>query len=235
MKQSADPEPKANPKPVEDAPEKVLKDLDFSRPSYFGYTEQPVFDKMSSGRLKIFRPILMLLKLAGVRSNHITGASFVLIATGFPLAFYFEQYLWAFIALAVHILLDGMDGPMARLEGKQSSGGAMLDMANDLTGMVVVVITASHFHFINPTIGFMYVVSYLYLTFTAIAQNALNISFRYIGKTKYPVYILLAIRAGTGVDITTWFCVIATAYMVTHTFIAGYNILLGLRKRDQAQ
>lgn len=216
--------------PVEDADPLALKTEDVS---YFGYTERPFFERLSAGRFRLFRPLLVVLHALRIRSNHITGLSFLIILIGFPILFWREKYLAAFIVLGIHIILDGIDGPLARLEGSPTPSGALLDMGNDVTGMVIVVITASHWGFLHPTIGFMYVVGYLYLTFAAIAQNALGLSFRFVMKTKYPVYILLAIRAGTGVDITTWFCIFVTAYMATHVALATGIILEELDRRNR--
>lgn len=198
--------------------------------TYFGYTERPAFERMSAARSRWFRPLVQALIRRGVRPNHVTAASFLVLVIGFPLFFWLKLYFWAFFTLVLHIFLDGLDGPMARETGTDSPAGELLDGANDVTGMLIVVITASHYQFMNPTIGFIYASAYLYITFVAMAQNVLNIPFRFVGKTKYPVYILLCIRAAGGVDITTWFCVVAIAYMVIHIAVATDNILNGLRK-----
>ena len=217
-------------KDPEQAPE---LEYDTENVSYFGYTERPFFERMSAWRFRFFHPILGVLTKLGIRATHITGASFLVILVGFPLFFWKQMYFWAFAALAVHIILDGLDGPLANYQEDQSPAGAFLDMSNDLTGMVIVLITAAHWDFLNPTIAFMYVVAYLYLTFVAVAQNALKLPFRFVMKTKYPVYVLLAFRAATGVDITTWFCIFLTAYMVAHVAMSSAIVLDELNRRHK--
>ncbi len=138
----------------------------------------------------------------------------------------------AFIAVIVGIILDGLDGPLAKLEGRQTRSGAILDQANDLTCMVIVMITVSHYGLMNPTVAFLYVVSYLYLTFTSFAKNALRIEYRFVVKTKYPTYILLLVAHLTGVDITTWLCLAMVIYMIGDIAFSGRLIVKKLDEED---
>lgn len=216
------------PKPDrKDVPEdsNSSQDYDLENISAFGYTERPMFDRMSSWRYRKFYSLLAVFDKLRLRPNHITGASLLIVAVGFPLLFVLDLPKWAFLVLVIHILLDGLDGPLARYQKYDTHSGAMLDLGNDLTGMVIVLITAAHYELMNPTVAFLYTVGYLYLTFVAIAQNILKISFRFVNKTKYPTYIFLLIHQFTGVDITTWFCLVMWVYMVGHIAVATGNII----------
>ncbi len=208
------------------------QEYDLDNVSYFGYTEKPFFDRMSAGRYRYFYPLLVIFRMLGIRPNHLTALSFLIVLIGFPLFFLLELRNYAFIALIVGIILDGLDGPLAKLEGRQTRSGAILDQANDLTSMVIVVITAAHFELMNPTVGFLYVVSYLYLTFTSFAKNALRISYRFVVKTKYPTYIFLLTAHLTGVDITTWWCLAMVIYMIGDIAFSGRMIMKKLDEED---
>ena len=201
------------------------EEYDLENVSAFGYTERPMFNRMSSWRFRKFYPLLSIFDKLHISPNLLTGASLLIVSVGFPLLFVLGLPKWAFLVLILHILLDGLDGPLAKYQKRQNRSGAMLDMGNDLTGMAIVLITAAHYQLMNPTVAFLYVVAYLYLTFVAIAQNVLKISFRFVNKTKYPTYIFLLIHQFTGVDITTWFCLAMWIYMVVHIAIATRNII----------
>ncbi len=79
----------------------------------------------------------------GVRPNHLTLAQtpvyVVMIYTGFT----GRIWIFGFLQLLV-IFLDGLDGTVARRMGIQSRGGAYLDAAFDLFGIVLVMAVAIH-------------------------------------------------------------------------------------------
>ena len=208
------------------------KDYDFSNVSYFGYTERPFFDRMSQWRYGFFHPILLIFRALGIRPNHLTATAFFVLLVGFPLLFWLKKPQLAFAILAFNIILDGLDGPLAKLEGGHSNSGAFWDMANDLSAMVVVVITAAHFQYLNPTVAFVYVACYLYLSFFGIALNVLKIPYRFVTKSKYPVYFFLLIRYITGRDLTTWFCLFMIAIMAIHITISAKRMADGLDKEE---
>jgi phosphatidylglycerophosphate synthase len=204
--------------------EKVEPDYDLDNATYFGYTEKPFFERMSQGRYTAFYPLLVILRAMGVRPNHLTGLAFFSVLVGFPALFFFGQPHWAFGLLAFNIILDGLDGPLAKLEQEQPRSGAFWDMGNDVTSMVVVLVTCAHYQLLHPTAAFIYVAAYLYLTFTAVALNVLRMPFRFVTKTKYPVYVFLLIRSFSGPDITTWFCLAMVGVMAIHLTFSAYRI-----------
>ena len=199
-------------------------ETDLSRVSVFGYTEAPFFEKMHRGRSKLFRPLLVLLKLLGITPNMISGFSFLIVLFGFPLFLYLKHPFWAFFCLYTHIVLDGIDGPLAKYTESESPAGAYVDLMNDLSGMVVVLISAAHFHLMNPTMAVLYAVGYLYLSFTAMAMNVLRIPFTMVVKSKYPMYLMLTFYAATHIDLATYFAMIMTPYMYIHSAFGLHRI-----------
>ncbi|MCZ7586451.1 MAG: hypothetical protein M5R36_25705 [Deltaproteobacteria bacterium] len=202
--------------------------------SYFGWAERPYFQAMRVFRYGLFRPLLGGLARRGLRPNHITGASFLVILLGFPLFFGARQYGLAFAALALHLLLDGFDGPLAQLLGTQGRAqGALMDMSNDVTGMVIVVLTAAYFPEsaagVPTFIGAVYVVTYLYVTIFAVAQNLLNIHYAYVVKTKYAIYVLLFAKWLTGLELVTPIMVLASVYMGVSAFFGFMRVARTLR------
>jgi phosphatidylglycerophosphate synthase len=198
--------------------------------TYFGWAERPYFRAMSAFRYNLFGPFLSPLRRRGIKADHLTGMSFFVILVGFPLLYGARQYGLAFFVLALHILLDGLDGPMARLEGsKGSSRGALMDMTNDVTGMVVVILTASFFGPIPWFLGATYVTTYLYLSIFAVAQNLMGIRYAYVVKTKYTIYVLLVIWRLTGVELVSPVMAVATVYMGVSAFFGFLRVARALR------
>lgn len=77
----------------------------------------------------------------GVRPNHLTLAQIPVYA--FMIYTGFTGRLWVFAVLQMLVIsLDGLDGTVARRMGIQSRGGAYLDAAFDLFGIVLVMVVA---------------------------------------------------------------------------------------------
>ncbi|MCC6158666.1 MAG: CDP-alcohol phosphatidyltransferase family protein [Deltaproteobacteria bacterium] len=198
--------------------------------SYFGWAERPYFRRMSEFRYELFGFFLRPLARRGVRPNHITAASFLTVLVGFPLFYGAGRYGAAFAALAVHILLDGLDGPLAKIVGKKNTAqGALMDMSNDVTGIVIVVFTVSFFGPVPWFLGTVYAVTYLYLTIFAVAQNLLDLRYAYVVKTKYTVYVLLVVWWLTGVDLVSPVTALATVYMGVSAFFGFVRVTRALR------
>ena len=213
--------------------------------SYFGWAERPYFQAMRKFRYDLFRPLLLQLARLGIKPNHVTAASFIVVLVGFPLFYGARQYGLAFAALARHIALDGFDGPLARtLKQHGTAQGALMDMSNDVTGMVIVVLTVSFFHQtgsvvpvvtksispgVNIVIGTVYVITYLYLTIFAVAQNILGLRYAYVLKTKYTVYILLMCKWLFGFDLVTPVMALSSVYMGLSAFFGFLRVARTLR------
>ncbi|MCB9475765.1 MAG: CDP-alcohol phosphatidyltransferase family protein [Deltaproteobacteria bacterium] len=210
-----------------------------SKWSWYARDEETYFRRMSRYRYERFGPALERLARLGVMPWHITAASFTVLLVGFPILFSAGEYGAAFLVLALHIVLDGLDGPLARVIGRYGRAqGALLDMANDLTGMVIVVLTASFVAdvpgapSIPPTVGTIYVVTYLYVSVFAVAQNLLEIPYTAIVKTKFTIYALLLLKWLTGLSWITPLMVVFSVYMGVSAFLGFVRIARALREPD---
>lgn len=96
-------------------------------------------------RDEVFDWIARFLYRHGVRPNHLTLAQVpvyvLMIYTGFT----GRLFTFAILQLLV-ILLDGLDGTVARRMGIQSRAGAYLDAVFDLFGIVLVMVVAIWVH-----------------------------------------------------------------------------------------
>ena len=116
--------------------------------------------------------------------------------------------------MIINILLDGLDGPVARLGRYASDKGALSDILNDITSMVVVALTAIHFGFAHETLGFAYVVTYIYMIVFIIARNVMEMPYKVVFKSKYWMFGFLLIKVHFGYDILNPFLLILTVYQM---------------------
>ncbi|MDP8223659.1 MAG: CDP-alcohol phosphatidyltransferase family protein [Candidatus Lernaella stagnicola] len=185
-----------------------------SKLHYFGASEEEYFHKVADRRTQFVRPLAMFFVHRNVRSDTLTLASFLLLAFFFFPLFGLENYLAAWVILIISILLDGFDGPVARLGRYASDKGALLDIMNDITAMVIVGLTAIHFGHAVPLLGGLYIVTYLYMIVLIIARNVMEQPFRFVFKSKYYLFIFLLIKVHFHIDILNWFLLVFSVYQI---------------------
>ncbi|MEX2174264.1 MAG: CDP-alcohol phosphatidyltransferase family protein [Pirellulaceae bacterium] len=172
---------------------------------------QPTADCYSAGerramvwtqelRAKLLGPLLRLLARCGVLPDHIT-----LISLLFGLAFC-PLWLWpagpawarpaALAALLLHVLLDGLDGPLARLLGTASRRGSFTDSLADQ-----IVVTASTLALMagpQPAVGIWaggsYIFFYAMVVAFAMVRNALNVPYTWLVRPRFWVYAWIAVE-----------------------------------------
>ncbi len=81
-------------------------------------------NRLSKITNKLAKPFLFL------KPNHITGLSIILAVLGF-LTFVSQHFIPAFLFYSFSVLLDAIDGEVARIKGKASPKGAYLDTIAD--------------------------------------------------------------------------------------------------------
>lgn len=188
-----------------------------SRLHYFGADEEEYFHRAADRRTQFIRPLAMYFVRRNVRSDTLTLGSFFLMPFFFFPLFGLGWYGFAWAVLILHIMLDGLDGPVARLGRYASDKGALADILNDITGMVVVMLTAVHFGFAHRTAGMLYLVTYLYMIIFIIARNVMQIPFKVAIKSKYWMFVAFLIRVHTGWDVLNPFLLFFSAYQTVMT------------------
>jgi phosphatidylglycerophosphate synthase len=188
--------------------------------NYFGTDERPTVERWVNWRDRVWRPLCVSLTRHNVHSDTVTLISFLTLAFFFVPLFALGYYVAAWAVIVVHLVLDGLDGPLARIGGYSSNRGALADIMNDITGMVVIVVVLVHSRFLNGTVGVLYVSSYLYLTILTIGLNILGASYRVILKSKYWMYVAMVVTVHAGVDVLNPFCAASVVYCVIYSAFA---------------
>lgn len=132
---------------------------------------RPVMDRSAvesdpghgKARDTVFSWFAHFLSRLGVRPNHLTLAQIPVYAIMIHAGFQGRLFAFAIWQMLI-IVLDGMDGTLARQMGVQSRRGAYLDAVFDLFGIVVVMIVAiyTHMHYLVPLLALFFVNFLLY-------------------------------------------------------------------------
>ena len=195
-----------------------------SKLHYFGASEEEYFHRVADRRTQLFKPLAMFFVRRNIRADTLTLTSFLLLPFFFFPLFGLKYYVAAWAVLLFHIFLDGMDGPVARLGRYASDKGALSDIVNDITSMVVVALTAMHFGFANPLLAGLYMATYLYMIVFIIARNVMDMPFKFVFKSKYYLFLFLLVKVHTGVDVLNPFLLILSGYQAVVTGIGFFHL-----------
>ena len=143
----------------------------------------------------ILGPFLQLCGRAHVSPDHITFVSLLCGLAFWPL--WFLSAPLALGALALHVLLDGIDGPLARHLGVASRRGSFTDTLSDqavVTTTTIALMTAGDLGIVP---GALYIYVYAVVVAFAMVRNSLEIPYAWLLRPRFLIYVWIAIE-------TTW-------------------------------
>jgi phosphatidylglycerophosphate synthase len=155
-------------------------------------------------RGRLLSPLLNVLARAGVTADHITLLALLLGLSFCPL--YFWSPLAAFVMLALHVLLDGLDGPLARHTGTASRKGSLTDSTADQLVIAATTITlmATPEHVIGVLPGGVYIFLYTLVVAFAMVRNALGIPYSWLVRPRFYVYGWLLVETYLWLHTIDW-------------------------------
>ncbi len=150
-------------------------------------------------RGRLLAPLLNVLAAYGVRPDHITAASLLCGLAFCPLWLWPGASAWAKIAaltgLVLHVVLDGLDGPLARHLGTASRRGSFTDTLADQ--IVVTASTLALMAAAPPALGVWaggsYVFLYAMVVAFAMVRTALGVPYSWLIRPRFWVYGWIAV------------------------------------------
>lgn len=159
-------------------------------------------------RAKLFGPLMRMLEACGVRPDHITLLSLLAGLAFCPLIFHSPP--WALCMLAMHVFLDGFDGPLARHLGVDSPKGSFTDSMADQTVITATTLTLMYSGMIDLIPGVLYLFTYTVVVLFAMARNVLKDPYSWLFRPRFYVYIWFIVEIywwpGT-INYLMWACV----------------------------
>jgi phosphatidylglycerophosphate synthase len=139
------------------------------------------------------KPLLRLLTLLRVTPNHLTLLSLI-AGLAFCPVFLWGEPLPAFLLLLAHLLLDGLDGPLARHLKVASSQGSFTDTTADQLVVVFSTLTLIHTGHAGVWPGGLYLFSYSVVVIFAMVRNALAVPYSWLVRPRFLVYAWFAVE-----------------------------------------
>lgn len=194
---------------------------------YFNPQEQSWRHTFESLRDRVFGPLVSLLARNGVKPNQVTLAGVVSLLGA---CIFSPEHAWTATALmALYVLCDGMDGPLARRTGRVHPGGALMDIVADQLGVALLPAAAVH-HFGAWGPGMVLFASF-YLVFIALVvyANRTGVPLRVFLRLKYVFFLLYLASLHLNRDLVSVPCTLFAVYY----FVEIQNVLLRIHRHHE--
>lgn len=139
------------------------------------------------------RPLLLVLQRAGCRPGHVTLLSLV-AGLAFCPVFVWSSQPAALGLLLLHVLLDGLDGPLARHLGRASNRGSFTDTMADQVVVTFSTLALMHTGLAGLWPGAMYLLFYTVVILFALARNALAIPYSWLVRPRFFVFACIPVE-----------------------------------------
>jgi len=197
---------------------------------------------------RVLSPLLRAMESMGLQPWMVTGASLV---TGFAFCplFLISGDGWAlncaYLMLLLHLLLDGLDGPLARHLGLASKRGSFVDTVADqlvVAAICATMIAAKQKGFAGVSIfaGSTHLFLYTAVVVFAVVRNTAGISYRFVVRPRNFVYAWLFFESyffvGTPLENSIEWGVWGFNMLLAAQFVTGYVAIrnyIGQKYDDQ--
>jgi len=146
---------------------------------------------------RITTPMVKMLGKVGITPNLLTAAGVILTAAA---TYYYSlaaadkiHFISAGLFLVVGSLLDGLDGHLARLTGRQSDLGAFVDSVADRISDTLIVVGFVLTGYVNGFLGVLMLSSSMLVSYARARGEALNVSLKNVGVGERAVRLVLAV------------------------------------------
>lgn len=144
-------------------------------------------------RGRLLRPLLAVLARLRVTPNQLTLLS-LLAGVAFCPFFLWGSKAAALALLLGHVLLDGLDGPLARYLQTASSQGSFTDTMTDQIVVTFSTLTLIHAGYAAAWPGGLYVFFYSTVVLFAMARNALAIPYSWLVRPRFLVFAWIPVE-----------------------------------------
>ncbi|HVJ84230.1 MAG TPA: CDP-alcohol phosphatidyltransferase family protein [Caulifigura sp.] len=167
--------------------------------------ERAAMERGQRLRERVLAPTLAWLTAVRVRPGAVTAASLVAgLAFGLVSG---TSPAWAMGLLAAHVLLDGIDGPLARWQKRASARGSFTDTVCDqlvLAGVVLTLITDGR---LEPRTGGGFMFLYTLVVAFAMVRNALGVPYEWLVRPRFVVYAAIPVEVWLRAGVLTPLCI----------------------------
>lgn len=153
----------------------------FDENSIYGKFEMDYLIKTQKDKAKWLMPLLKLFTKIHIHANHISFLSALVVVASFSFSIYYNQQIIFIFGIWIHMLLDGIDGALARYQKTSSFKGSIIDVFSDQFGITFACIFVYYFNIVN-TLN----ISIFFVLYTAVLLFSFYLLYR---KTRFEIVI----------------------------------------------
>lgn len=185
---------------------------------FFAGDDELVYSKGKKIRESLFGPFAGYLANLGITPTILSYTGLFMIV---PFLYFFASNPWlSFFFLLLNMIMDGLDGVVARFMKVDSNKGAFVDFAFDYTFFIIVFFTFVFYGLMNPFWSALYILNYIIMQGLIIFAFYNKIKLFPVIRSKYIVYFFFFIWVISGFNLLNWLVVLMSVYMiVTNIFI----------------
>lgn len=169
-----------------------------------------------------------------ISPNHITFMSVLLLlaAALLPAAAMWPHVV---ILLLLYCLLDGLDGSLARRQGRTHEGGAILDTAADHAGIPLLAAAAVYHLQADPVTAILFSSGYLTALMLSLYGDDKGVRIWPLLRMKYVFYTLYGLSAALNADWVTLLALLGAVYYAAFTIQALTKIYFHFENRGRRE
>jgi phosphatidylglycerophosphate synthase len=183
-------------------------------------------------KIKIFflHPIVKLLDKIGVTPNMISLFSAIVVISAFAFSYVFLNPIYFVVGIWTHMIMDALDGTLARYQNKTSSNGAIIDSLCDHFGIILACLFSYLFVIADGfnILAFAILYSILIGLIFYLLKN--KSSFFFIIRPRLYLYTTITIDVFCLTHITDYIVLISSIIILVEIII-GFKKILSVRKR----
>lgn len=170
----------------------------------------------------LFSPFIHILAKLGVRANM---ASYVSALVGLVAAVFLGYNLkTAAILLIVSLLIDSIDGALARVTHTNNVKGSLTDGFADQIVISATTIGFIAINLLTPIIGGLYLVLYPIVIIFTILRNVLNIPRKYVLRPRLIVYGCFILYVFSSINILNYVVLPISIVLLLQMFFDFYSL-----------
>lgn len=199
-----------------------MKQLNTNKSIYSKF-EMGFMTKFNQIKSRIFHPLIVLLDHLHITANFISVFSALVAVSSLIYAIYFDKPYVFLIGIWIHMLVDGIDGSLARYQKKDSKKGALIDVIFDHMGITSSVIFGIYFMLVNSLNIGIYLGLYTFIIIISLFLLFKNSQNEIIFRPRFYIYLTLVIDSIYFINLTNIFVLISNVFMF-------FGIVFGLIK-----
>lgn len=201
-----------------------MTDADRTKVDCYADGERSLMVWSQQTRASVLGPLLRMFARLGISADLVTLIS-LLLGLAFCPVYFFSKPL-ALVLLALHVLADGLDGPVARFNGTASRKGSFTDTMADQIVVAVTTVTLIVTGDLGVWPGGLYIFCYTVVIAFAMVRNALSTPYSWLVRPRFVIYAWIPIEIyllSGSLDYVMWLFVV----LLVGKMISGFVRIRG--------